>query len=189
MRHPFLTAVWLATFALCAAGAATRSEFALGLALMTAPFATIATLAVTVRRGPDERFRRRVAIPYRIVLGMLAGTSLLGIIGSASSFDHVRMNAPISIWFLMTLVASWAALARPSPRCAAISGMVAHVTWIPAVMINVASSPIDVPWAEWQQFLVGIGFFIVLGLGAVASLLALFAFAGPPPIISATVPD
>jgi hypothetical protein len=187
MRHPVLSAVWLATVALCAVGIVQRSNLALGLALLVAPLAAIATLAVTARRRTSEPFRRRFAIPYRIVLGILAISSLLGIVGSASSFEHVRMNAPIAIWFLMTLVASWAALARPSPRNAAVPGMVAHVTWIPVVLINVAASPIEVAWADWQQFLVGIGFFVVLALGTVASLFAVFAFVGPQPIASATV--
>jgi hypothetical protein len=188
MRHPILAATWLAIFALCAVGAV-RSELALGLALLIAPFAAIATLAVTARRGASEPFRRWFPIAYRIVFGMLAVSSLLGIIGSASSFEHVQMNAPIAIWFLMTLVASWAAFARPSPRKAAIVGMVAHVAWVPAVMINVAASPMEVAWADWQQFLVGLGFFIVLGLSTVASLFALYAFVGPQPIASATARD
>lgn len=189
MRHPVVTASWLAIICLCVVGATAESELALGLAFLVAPFAAIATLAVTVRRGTDEGFRHRFAIPYRMVLAMLALSSFLGIVGSASSFEHVRMNAPIAIWFLMTLVASWAALARPTPRRAAIPGMVAHVTWIPAVMINVAWSPPEVAWTDWQQFLVGLGFFVVLGLATVASLFALFAFGGPPPIAAATVRD
>jgi len=189
MRHPILAATWLAIFALCAVGAAS-SEFALGLALLIAPFAAIATVAVTARRGTNEPFRRRFAVAYRIVLGMLAVSSLLGIIGSASSFAHVRMNAPIAIWFLLTLVASWAAVVRPTPRKAALPGLVAHVAWVPAVMINLVTNPVEVAWADWQQFVVGVGFFIVLGLSTVASVFALYAFRGPlqtQPLASATV--
>ena len=138
------------------------------------------------------RYRRElsVATAYALVLLVLAIVAPRFYL-PANLRALVVSNAPVLVAAVgMTLVILCRQIDISVGSQFAICGMVAHVTWIPAVMINVASSPVEVPWSEWQQFLVGIGFFIVLGLGAVASLFALFAFGVPPPMIaSATVRD
>jgi len=186
MRHPILFAVWLATFAIFLGGLAAKSDVLL-FAFLVSPFAAIATFAVTNRRSTEEPLRKRFRILYLIVLGGIAAFSLLGIVGSASSFSDVPRNAPLAIFFLMTLVASWAAIARQTPRRAALPGMVAHVSWVPLIIINIANETLE--WSRWQQMLAGLGVMVILILGAFASLLALYAFVGPARLAPATVRD
>lgn len=178
-RHWLLLALWTCLLLVVTIAIVTNAASkTIGLPLLITPLVAIATFVRLFRRtGREALLSPRWATVHRILGGLSVALAIGGIVGAASQLVDVggsrRLeNGPLALLFLLSLIGSYHALVRPTPRNTALPALIVHIAWMPLVLWNLQYEVVDP--AAWQQGLIAIG---VLGLLATSGLLALVALA------------
>ncbi|MBA3539301.1 MAG: hypothetical protein H0T79_06705 [Deltaproteobacteria bacterium] len=158
----------------------------LSIGFLAAPGLAIATF-VAVSRHPDRVLRRAWRVPYHLTLGGLVALGVLGVIASAARPRPVDywylQNAPITLLFLVNFVTGWRAIAKPTPRHAALPGLIVNLGWIPVLILTAV-------WGELDPPMTGLtvsSYIAMVGCSLVTSIVSILAFATPPSIATARV--
>lgn len=183
-RHWALLLVWSGLVALVVLGAILplADKSLLGLAFLISPIVAIVTLVRVFRRNVPEPMAHRWAIVQRVLAGTCVAFAIGGLVGSASQLTEIggkttMQNGPLALLFLLSLIGSYHALVRPTPRNNAIPAVIVHVAWMPLVLVNQHRS---LELEQWQKAITGLGILGLLGASAFAAMLALAGFAGAP---------
>lgn len=183
-RHWLLLSLWTGLFALMLAGILSSGEnkSLLGFPLIISPFVALVTVIRLFRRKDVEPFRHRWAIAQRIAVGLCVLCALGGLVASASQFVQVEgsttiQNGPMALLFLLSLIGSYSALVRPSPRNTALPAPIVHIGWLPLFVANNQTfGHIEL----WQKAVIGLSLLGLLVASAISSMIALGAYTGEP---------
>ncbi len=158
----------------------------LAVVVLVCPLVSIGALAAVSRRVAPEPLRRGWSFGYRAASALLALAGVAGVVSAAARMvtdrggaEHLE-NGPLALLFLISFVVAWPAVARPTPRRAALPAVVIHLIWLPLVLMNVVSRHTDVPESGWHTTLSTASLVGILVFSASTSILALVAFEGTP---------
>lgn len=187
-RHTVLLSMWSGVIATAGVGLSDPKLFV--LVFLASPIIAIATFAALYERRQVEGLRPGWSIAYRIVTAGLALAGIAGVIATAGRLagPDARWfaNGPFALLFLLAFLAAWPALAKPSPRRAAIPAMVIHIAWLPLLIANavIDRHSLDAA-AGWLQVVAGVSLVAILALSVLTAVLSLVSFLGEPRIAAA----
>lgn len=180
-RHPALLGTWLVLLAMFALG----WVFELELFLFLPFFAGMLVAPLTYRFVTPGVLARRGL--YYVLVGSLllaAATTLV----AAGSTLLIQPGSPLGVvgftvlgvTNVLIVIVTWRALVRPTPKRAALAGMLAVVSELVAMIVDVVTNH----WVHYDQREVWsgialVGALIAVGAGALACIASLSAFRDP----------
>lgn len=177
---------WIAVGGLLGIGLLLRTPAPVVLAILGGPFVGVATFKLVKHRRAPEALRAGWGAVHHAVLAALALAGVVGVVASAGrSVESIATihNGPLNLMFVAATILAWRALFRPSPRRAAVIACVVHIAWVPVLLSNshrTSHAAFLFDAGTYSERGIVVGLCGVLGLSALASVLAVVAFRGIP---------